>query len=218
MIFISHANPEDNQFALWLSLQLANCGYPVWCDLTKLLGGEYFWEDIEEAIRNRTHKFLFVLSKISNQKQGALDELNLALTVEKRDSLHDFVIPLWIDNLQSKDFYIRLQRKNDVPFNKSWAEGLRQLLTKFDKENVQKDPRFNPGAVNTWWEDNNGTDCAIINEPEEYLSNWFPIRSLPSEIYLHSFQASYWYTLRKDRLHYPYRRHVKPRRVLSSNS
>jgi hypothetical protein len=51
MLFISHANPEDNEFSRWLALQLANEGYPVWCDLTKLLGGEDFWADIEQAIR-----------------------------------------------------------------------------------------------------------------------------------------------------------------------
>ncbi|MGH9689647.1 MAG: toll/interleukin-1 receptor domain-containing protein, partial [Candidatus Acidiferrales bacterium] len=59
MIFVSHANPEDNEFARWLSLRLANEGYPVWCDLTKLLGGETFWDDIQKAIKERTIKFLF---------------------------------------------------------------------------------------------------------------------------------------------------------------
>lgn len=39
MLFLSHATPEDNSFARWLALQLANEGYPVWCDLTKPLGG-----------------------------------------------------------------------------------------------------------------------------------------------------------------------------------
>jgi hypothetical protein len=63
MIFISHANPEDNLFAQWLALRLAGDGYPVWCDLTKLLGGEDFWRDIETAIRERTAKFLYILSK-----------------------------------------------------------------------------------------------------------------------------------------------------------
>ncbi len=63
MIFVSHANPEDNEFARWLSLRLANEGYPVWCDLTKLLGGETFWDDIQKAIKERTIKFLFILSR-----------------------------------------------------------------------------------------------------------------------------------------------------------
>ena len=51
-LLLSHANPEDNEFTLWLALQLANEGYSVWCDLTKLLGGEVFWDDIEEADQN----------------------------------------------------------------------------------------------------------------------------------------------------------------------
>ncbi|PYV94046.1 MAG: toll/interleukin-1 receptor domain-containing protein, partial [Acidobacteria bacterium] len=39
MLFISHANPEDNDFTRWLALQLAKDGHPIWCDLTELLGG-----------------------------------------------------------------------------------------------------------------------------------------------------------------------------------
>jgi hypothetical protein len=53
MLFVSHANAEDNEFAFWISLQLAKQGYAVWCDLTKLLGGETFWSDIEHAVRER---------------------------------------------------------------------------------------------------------------------------------------------------------------------
>ena len=59
-LLLSHANPEDNEFTLWLALQLANEGYRVWCDLTKLLGGEVFWDDIEEVIKSRTVKVLYV--------------------------------------------------------------------------------------------------------------------------------------------------------------
>jgi hypothetical protein len=36
MVFISHANPEDNDFTRWLALQLAEDGYGVWSDLAKL--------------------------------------------------------------------------------------------------------------------------------------------------------------------------------------
>jgi hypothetical protein len=39
LLFLSHANPEDNEFTLWLALQLAKEGYKVWCDLTGFLGG-----------------------------------------------------------------------------------------------------------------------------------------------------------------------------------
>ena len=78
MVFLSHANPEDDLVTSWLALQLAREGYAVWCDLTKLLGGEAFWDDIQTAIEHRSAKFLYVLSRNSNRKDGALAELTVA--------------------------------------------------------------------------------------------------------------------------------------------
>jgi TIR domain len=43
IVFISHANPEDNDFTTWLAARLALAGYEVWSDITKLIGGEVFW-------------------------------------------------------------------------------------------------------------------------------------------------------------------------------
>ena len=71
MVFVSPAKPEDNDFARWLALQLANEGYPVWCDLTRLLGGEKFWEDVQNAITNRTVKFLSALSAFQHEIRHA---------------------------------------------------------------------------------------------------------------------------------------------------
>ena len=104
-LLLSHANPEDNEFARWITLQLAREGYPVWCDLTKLLGGEAFWDDIQDAIKNRTIKFLFVSSRTSNSKEGPLQELDCAKGVAKKfkDTLRDFIIPLKIDDLPHDD-------------------------------------------------------------------------------------------------------------------
>src|SRR6267142_1899583 len=95
-LLLSHANPEDNEFTLWLALQLAKEGYPVWCDLTKLLGGERFWTNIETAIRRRTRVFLYGLSATSNEKDGPRRELQLAQSVERTEKLRDFIIPLHI--------------------------------------------------------------------------------------------------------------------------
>jgi len=82
-IFISHANPEDNDQARWLSLQLMTLGYEVWCDVFNLKGGEKFWKEIENEIRNNTCKFLYVLTKYSNQREGCLNELSIAEAAEK---------------------------------------------------------------------------------------------------------------------------------------
>ena len=124
MLFISHANPEDDEFSRWLSLQLAKEGYPVWCDLTKLLGGEDFWKDIEHAIRERTCKFLYVLSRISNQKHGPLQELQVAQNVARDLSLKDFIIPLLIDDLPHSETNIQLSRIIAIPCKMGWAKGL----------------------------------------------------------------------------------------------
>ncbi len=56
VLFLSHANPEDNEFTLWLALQLSKHGYFVWSDLTNLIGGEDFWNNAESVIRENTIK------------------------------------------------------------------------------------------------------------------------------------------------------------------
>lgn len=189
MLFISHANPEDNEFSRWLALRLAREGYPVWCDLTQLLGGEAFWTDIEDALRNRTAKFLFVLSRRSNAKSGPLDELQVAKLAQKTTGARDFIIPLLVDDLPHAEINIQLARLNAIPFSSGWAPGLRQLLEKIEKDGVQKRDSFGPAAVNDWWRSQHGSEQGVLDEPEEYLSNWFPASELPTQVYLHEVEG-----------------------------
>ncbi|MGA2741835.1 MAG: toll/interleukin-1 receptor domain-containing protein [Bryobacteraceae bacterium] len=184
-LLLSHANPEDNEFTVWLALQLANHGYKVWSDLTKLLGGEVFWDKIEDVIRNGAAKVLYVLSRASNTKDGPLREMQLAQTVAKKERLGDFVIPLHVDNLSHGDVTIEITRINSVAFDQSWAAGLAVLLEKLETDRVSKDPRFNRTAVNDWWRTKFSAEQGLRQEPEEYLSNWFPVK-LPSHIYFHT--------------------------------
>jgi hypothetical protein len=187
MIFLSHANPEDNEFTRWLALQLAKDGYPVWCDLTQLLGGENFWKDAETAIRSRTIKFLYVLSRTSNEKDGPRRELQIALNVARKDkSLHDFVIPLHIDDLPHGDINVLLTSLNAVPFEKSWAKGYQQLLELLERENVPKNPNFNPSAVSTWWRAQFSADRGVQRKPDRYLSNWLKVVCPPQYLFLHT--------------------------------
>src|SRR2546421_855711 len=115
-LFVSHASPEDNVFSLWLALQLAKEGYPVWCDLTKLLGGEETWSDIEKVIRNDTLKFIYVVSKTSNTKKGPLKELTVAENVARDSGLEEFVIPVLVDDLPPRDINIQLSLINAIRF------------------------------------------------------------------------------------------------------
>lgn len=188
MVFLSHANPEDNAITQWLALQLAREGYPVWCDLTKLLGGEDFWEDIERAIRERTVKFLYVLSRVSNHKPGSLKELDVAGKIQRKEDLKDFIVPLWIDDLPSSDFNIQLGRLNAIRFQDGWAKGLAQLLKKLEEDGVAKRPGFGPAAVTNWWREHVSASSGIRNEPEPVVSNWYPIE--PATLYFHELTRS----------------------------
>ena len=185
-MFISHANPEDNAFAQWLALKLAGQGYPVWCDLTKLLGGEDFWKDIESAIRDRTIKFLFVLSKVSNQKAGALMEIAVAKKIGK--SFKDFIVPLRVDDIKSDDVNIELNRLNYIDFSKDWIVGYRHLLEKLDEDQIAKDPRFTADAVTGWWRNSYSVTEGVLNQTERYCSNWFEFQALPKTLRLHSIE------------------------------
>lgn len=186
MLFISHANPEDNEFTLWLALQLAKDGYPVWCDLTQLLGGERFWQNAEEAIRTRTVKFLYVLSRVSNHKQGPRDELQIAFNVARDESLNDFVIPLHIDELPHREINVQLSSITAIGFEKKWATGYHQLLQVLERAGVSKNANFHPSAVTSWWREQFSASRGVRAQQNIYTSNWLPISSLPPCLHLHS--------------------------------
>lgn len=190
ILFVSHANPEDNEFALWLTLRLASEGYPVWCDLTNLLGGEDFWKNIENILRECTVKFLYVLSKTSNQKTGTLQELAVAKDIQKKQQISDYIIPLHIDDLPYSDVNIELHRINSIPFDKGWAGGLSQLLKKLHEGDIKKNSIFNPQAVNLWWREHFSAENGVLAEPETLLSNWFLISKIPQKLFVHVFQPS----------------------------
>ena len=92
-------------------------------------------------------KVLYVLSRTSNTKPGALKELALAQTVAKVHQFRDFVIPLKIDDISYADININLHQLNAVSFEKGWREGFQQLLLKIELDGVQKDARFTPDDV-----------------------------------------------------------------------
>src|SRR6266542_501370 len=185
LLFVSHANPEDNEFTIWLALQLAKEGYKVWCDLTGFLGGEDTWRDIDKLLRDNTLKFLYVLSGSSNDKPGALKELQVAENVAREKGLHDFIIPLHIDDLPHREINIQLARLNASPFDNGWPKGLQALLEKLERDNTPKAQQTTPEIVTSWWRQHYSAEQGIINEPDDYLSNWFPIQNMPSEIFFH---------------------------------
>lgn len=187
-VFISHAAPEDNDFTRWLSLQLVGFGYKVWSDVLKLKGGEDWWKIIETEIRENSIKFIVVLSSVSNQKDGVLKELAVAQKVLKKIGDTNYIIPLHIDsNLSYDDVNIELNRFNSINFKTSWAEGLKQLLERFEEDNVYK-TTGNYEQVKLLWENIFLHDKKPNTNAEIYSSNWFPILELPTELRFHKFK------------------------------
>lgn len=188
VVFISHANPDDNEFTLWLALQLAREGYNVWCDLTGFLGGEDTWRDIDKLIRNSTVKFLYVLSRNSNDRIGVLKELQVAENVVRDQGFVDFIIPIHIDDLPHREFNIQLARLNAICFEYGWAKGLKKLLEKLSRSNTAKNSQITPAAVTNWWREHFSSEEGVTAESESYMSNWFPILNPPAHIFFHVLQ------------------------------
>jgi hypothetical protein len=191
-VVLSHAY-EDNQFTRWLALQLARNGYHVWCDLTELLGGESFWHDIEALIRTGCIKFIYVLSRNSNQGQGRgfWKELDLADAQSKVNKMPDFIIPVAIDDLPSDDYNIFLHTRHAEKFHPDWSAGLATLLKKLDKHKVPRRGAFNPNSVTYWWRDSfRSPTQGVESKSETYPSSWFPIDHLPPKLYIHQCGGS----------------------------
>jgi hypothetical protein len=182
LLFISHANPQDNDAALWLASKLSLAGYEVWSDLTRLFGGEYFWEDIEDAIRNQVAKFVVLVSKNSQNASGLLDELNLAVMLERKQNLTRFVIPIRLDDLPFDEFKVNIARKNSIDFSKNWADGVAQLIECLETDKIIKNEIKTPHNIVSWYHSQYLKSNNIIQKPQVLNSNWISIFDLPSDI------------------------------------
>lgn len=195
-IFISHATPEDNSYAIWLASHLSSLGYNTWIDKNELLGGEKFWAEIDHVIRHSAAKFLLVYSKnvCINQNPGCLKdgvskEYSLAESVGKQAQLHDFMILLNIDN-SAYNLFIGADRLVQIPFYDNWAEGLRQLLKKLDKDKIPKTASNQASEFAEWFENQFVTKKGIVAGMKElYYSTFWSIPDLPKQFYIYQFES-----------------------------
>lgn len=179
-IFISHATPEDNEFARWLGSKLELAGYKVWHDLSRLKGGDYFWDKIEAAIRNDSFRFVAVVSKVSVSKQGVKDEWALAGTIERE--LPGFVIPVRIDDIPFSDVPISLHRKNLLDFTSGWHKGLAALVDTLEEAQAPKVASIDPTLARHWLPELKKGAILRTGTKETLDSTWLRILSLPPAI------------------------------------
>lgn len=182
LVFISHANPEDNEFTLWLASRLTDLGYLVWSDLTKLIGAEVFWDDIEEAIRIHAAKVLIVLSKISQQKAGVQNEIAVAAEVERSHNIKHFTVPIRIDDLPYGEIRANLIRKNVIEAGANWADGLRRIVEVLERDLVPKSQHLPVRESSAWLQDIVAGSNKIQDAPEVVLSNQFDVVHLPEHL------------------------------------
>lgn len=122
-LFISYAG-EDFALAEWLTLKLTIEGYKVWCDKIKLLGGESYPKEIDQAIKGKTFRLIALLSKSSIN--NPTKERTLALNIA-RERQEDFLIPINVDGLSPTELPWMTADLTFIPFYKSWAKGYQQL-------------------------------------------------------------------------------------------
>lgn len=185
LVFVSHATPQDNEFTLWLGARLACAGYSVWSDVTKLIGGETHWDNIETAIRDHAVKVVSVCSTVSVTKKGFRDELSLALAVEKQHSFSDFVIPIRLDDLAYSSFPAEIIRRNGIDFSQAWQEGLGKLIKKFELDNVPRMSAEDTDALSAWSKSFLGIDQDVSTAEEILVRNALPVILAPAAINVH---------------------------------
>jgi len=195
-IFISHATPSDNNFAIWLSARLSMSGYDVWCDTSKLLGGEDFWQEIEKTLRDEAAKFLIVISGNAYSdanvlRDGIRKELALAEVVKKKLDDPYFIVPIRLDGTSYGDFAVELIRINGVDCSSNWAAGFSQILELFERDSVPKINSGSPSLKN--WRDIHMRHTSAISEQSEVLqSNWLPITQMPETLYFFERPGARW--------------------------
>lgn len=186
LVFVSHAvSSQDNYATLWLCSRLAAAGYEVWSDLTKLIGGELFWNDIQDAIRNHAAKVVFLTSRTSVTRDGFLNEVSVAHGTERSAGLSDFMIPCRLDDLPHNDLPAQLHRRNTIDFAEGWQVGLAKLLTKLEKDGVPRKENGQYDEVSAWSKEFLGVERGLSRVTEKLYSSWVPLSDLPASIRIH---------------------------------
>jgi hypothetical protein len=175
-LFVSYAG-EDGALAEWLTLKLVSEGYRVWCDRFKLLGGESYPKDITTAIRDRTFRFIPLLSRHSVNKENPLKERTLAQAIA-RERHEEFILPLNVDGIKPHELDFQSADLVYIPFRESWSKGLGQLLKKLQQISTPRDAPFGQGAVSGWL-----LEGRSVEQRDEVLwSNLVPITEIPKAI------------------------------------
>ena len=171
-LFISYAS-EDSKLAAWLARKLSILGYRVWFDQLKMLGGEPWPQEIDDAIKNRTFRMLALISEHSISKPKPTKERTLGQRIAEQRKIKDFIIPLKLDSAELDWMTTDLSY---IPFSEGWADGLARIVKKLDSieaPKLLKDGPFTAMSSLVQWRD-------IIRESSEtVIANVMEVKGIP---------------------------------------
>jgi hypothetical protein len=145
-VFVTHAAPEDNEFALWLSAKLAIAGYRVWVDRRRLRGGDDFWDEIDRVLRTEAIKQIVVFSEHIG-KPGVKKELAIGDAMRKRLNDPKFMIPVRNGKIAFDDAPPEFIRGNIINGHPNWHDCLSELLEALGEAGVPRRPLPDDSAL-----------------------------------------------------------------------
>jgi hypothetical protein len=188
-IFIGHANPQDNEFTLWIQAKLQNEGYDVISDQNLTGGEEDYWDVLQKALENDCCKYLLVLTKNSfaPEKKKLIQEFDFACSLGTKLKIRDFVMLMKVDDV-SFDVRMGLGTMNHFRFDKSWDAALKKLVRKLEIDQV---PRSAPGplSIREWLRNEHNTTLGVEHGAyERHYTNWVRIHHLGKQkFWFHEF-------------------------------
>jgi hypothetical protein len=191
VLFISHATPDDNEFVRWLGTRLTGYGYKVWADIFDLAGGTPFWISIEDAIRKRSLKVIFVVSKASchPDRSGVRNEISVADAVRKSLKDPEFIIPVRIDDVAFGDLPIQIHQLNTIDFTSGWGAKLADLVDTLTKAGVPRVVTDLTAEFDRWRQASVRSDVVVERGEESLLTSILPIVRLPEEISFYEYEG-----------------------------
>jgi len=177
-LFVTHATPDDNEFALWLSSKLAMAGYRVWVDRRRLRGGDDAWDEIDRILRTEAIKQLIVFTRHIT-KPGVKKELAIGDVVRKRVPDPKFMIPIRNDDISFADLPPELVRDTSLDAYPNWHDCLKDLFETLEAAGVPKAASPDAEVLRKIVEIREDGRRFIIDRPETVLTNWFPITPPP---------------------------------------
>ncbi len=177
-VFVTHAAPQDNEFATWISAKLASSGYKVWIDKRKLMGGDNSWDEIDHVLRNEAAKQVVVFTK-HIVKPGVKKELAIGDAVRTKLSDPNFMIAIRNADVEYADAPPEFLRSNILNGFPNWHDCLGPLLETLRNANIPKINSPQANVLQHLIEARENGRRFVVEREELLLSNWFAVTPPP---------------------------------------